>query len=186
MGFFNAAMRLGATEGFQRAQKDAAEAAEERYELDKKRADKAAEAAGVVISKRKALSARTDFLVDSAFADTQIQEKFKDISPSAFREYISSAARSKMLEDGKALNPRDLNAHLRSGRVTPKNIAEYEPVSKVSETSEKEKTEEGIGVLASILSPRARGKRLSREYEEAAKPSGISEEEWKAALRAGG
>ena len=47
-----------------------------------------------------------------------------------------------MLEDGKALNPRDLNAHLRSGRVTPKNIAEYEPVSKVSETSEKAKTEE--------------------------------------------
>ena len=186
MGFFNAGMRLGAVQGFQRAQQDAAKAAEERYEIDKKRADKAAEAAGKVISKRKALSARTDFLVDSAFADTQIQEKFKDISLSAFRNYISSAARSSILGDGKVLNPRDLNAHLRSGRVTPENIAEYEPVSKVSETSEKEKTEEGIGVLASILSPRARGKRLSREYEEAAKPSGISEEEWKAAIRSGG
>jgi hypothetical protein len=169
MGFFNAAFRLGAIQGFQDRQEEIAEEQEELLEEDRRIAAKAISRIENVKAKRKQLDQNVNnmFELTSSLA--------KDANPDAYKNMLKQwvlTHRTKLTEDvarrlaGKS--SEEINAFM---------PAEEPATESPPETKEEES---GPGFLAAVFSPSARADVQREEIRQ--KPAGVSEADWKAAL----
>ena len=169
MGFFNAAFRLGAIQGFQNRQEEIAEEQEKLLEEDKRVARKAISRIENVKAKRKQL----DQNVNNMFELTK--SIAKGANPDAYKNMLKQWA----LTHGSKINQ---SVAERLARKSVEEINAFMPVEEPAPESPPETKEEesGPGFLASVFSPSARAD-VQREkiYK---KPPGVSEEEWAAAL----
>ena len=171
MGFFNAAFRLGAIQGFQNRQEEIAEAQEKLLEEDKKLARKASATMASIVDKRKRLRQNRE----NIFAITS------NIAPEgADSEAIKNLLKQKENTDGSPITENTARRLLES--MTKDQINAYMPVEEPAPESppETEEEESGPGLLASVFSPSAQYSAAQREVFK--KPPGASDAEWKAAL----
>jgi len=169
MGFFNAAFRLGAIQGFQDRQEEIAEEQEKLLEDDKRVARKAISRIENVRAKRKQL----DQNVNNMFELTK--NIAKDANPDAYKNMLKQWA----LTHGSKINQ---SVAERLARKSVEEINAFMPVEEPAPESPPETKEEesGPGFLASVFSPSARAAAQREKIFQ--KPPGVSEEEWMAAL----
>lgn len=169
MGFFNAAFRLGAIQGFQDRQEEIAEEQEELLKNDRRIAAKAISRIENVKASRKEL----DQNVNNMYELTSSIAEGAD--PAAYKNMLKQwvlTHRRKLTEDvarrlaGKS--PEEINAFM---------PAEEPAIESPPETKEEES---GPGFLAAVFSPSARADVQREEIRQ--KPAGVSEADWKAAL----
>jgi len=169
MGFFNAAFRLGAIQGFQNRQEEIAEEQEKLLEDDKRVARKAISSIENVKAKRKQL----DQNVNNMFELTK--SIAKGANPDAHKNMLKQWA----LTHGSKINQ---SVAERLARKSVEEINAFMPVEEPAPESPPETKEEesGPGFLASVFSPSARA--AAQREKIFKKPPGVSEEEWTAAL----
>jgi len=169
MGFFNAAFRLGAIQGFQNRQEEIAEEQERLLEDDKRVARKAISSIENVKAKRKQL----DQNVNNMFELTK--NIAKDANPDAYKNMLKQWT----LTHGSKINQ---SVAERLARKSVEEINAFMPVEEPAPESPPETEEEksGPGFLAAVFSPTARA--AARREKIFQKPPGVSEEEWMAAL----
>ena len=169
MGFFNAAFRLGAIQGFQNRQEEIAEEQERLLEDDKRVARKAISRIENVRAKRKQL----DQNVNNMFELTK--NIAKDANPDAYKNMLKQWT----LTHGSKINQ---SVAERLARKSVEEINAFMPVEEPAPESPPETEEEksGPGFLAAVFSPTARA--AARREKIFQKPPGVSEEEWMAAL----
>lgn len=169
MGFFNAAFRLGAIQGFQSRQEEIAEEQEERLEDDRRIAAKAISSIENVKAKRKQL----DQNVDNMFELTK-----------SIAEGADPAAHKNMLKQWVLTHRTKLTEGVaqRLARKSPEEINAFMPAEEpaIESPPETKEEESGPGFLAAVFSPSARAEVQREEIRQ--KPAGVSEADWKAAL----
>jgi hypothetical protein len=171
MGFFNAAFRLGAIQGFQDRQEEIADQKEKFLKEDKKLATKAAATMANVMAKRKQRRQNRE----NIFAIT------KSIAPEgADEKAIKNLLLQKENTDGSPINEDRATRLLRS--MTVDQINAFMPAEEPATESppETEEEESGLGILGAIFSPSARYSDAQRRLFK--KPPGVSDADWKAAL----
>ena len=169
MGFFNAAFRLGAIQGFQNRQEEIAERQEKLLEDDKRVARQAISRIENVRERRKQL----DQNVNNMFELTKSIAKGAD--PAAHKNMLKQWA----LTHGSKINQ---SVAERLARKSVEEINAFMPVEEPAPESPPETKEEesGPGFLAAVFSPTARA--AARREKIFQKPAGVSEADWKAAL----
>lgn len=169
MGFFNAAFRLGAIQGFQNRQEEIAEEQEKLLEDDKRVARKAISSIENVRAKRKQL----DQNVNNMF------ELTKNIANGANPDAHKNMLKQWALTHGSKINQTVAE---RLARKSVEEINAFMPVEEPAPESppETEEEESGPGFLAAVFSPSARADVQREEIRQ--KPAGVSEADWKAAL----
>jgi len=169
MGFFNAAFRLGAIQGFQNRQEEIAEEQERLLKDDKRVARKAISRIENVKAKRKQL----DQNVNNMFELTK--SIAKGANPDAYKNMLKQWA----LTHGSKINQ---SVAERLARKSVEEINAFMPVEEPAPESPPETKEEesGPGFLTSMFSPSARAEVQREEIRQ--KPAGVSEADWKAAL----
>jgi hypothetical protein len=169
MGFFNAAFRLGAIQGFQNRQEEIAEEQEKLLEDDKRVARKAISSIENVKAKRKQL----DQNVNNMF------ELTKNIAEGANPDAYKNMLKQWALTHGSKINQ---SVAERLARKSVEEINAFMPVEEPAPESppETEEEESGPGFLASVFSPSARA--AAQREKIFKKPPGVSDAEWKAAL----
>ena len=171
MGFFNAAFRLGAIQGFQNRMGEIAEEQEKLLEEDKKLARKASATMASVVDKRKRLRQNRE----NIFAITS------NIAPEgADSEAIKNLFKQKENTDGSPINEGTARRLLES--MTADQINAFTPAEEpaIESPPKTEEEESGPGFLASVFSPSARA--AAQREKILKKPAGASDAEWKAAL----
>jgi hypothetical protein len=171
MGFFNAAFRLGAVQGFQNRMEEIAEEQEKLLEEDKKLARKASATMASVVDKRKRLRQNRE----------NIFAIIKGVAPEgADEKAIKNLFKQKENTDGSPINEGTARRLLES--MTADQINAFTPAEEpaIESPPKTEEEESGPGFLASVFSPSARRAAAQRELFK--KPPGASDAEWKAAL----
>jgi len=169
MGFFNAAFRLGAVQGFQNRMEEIAEEQERLLKDDRRIAERAISSIENVKAKRKELDQNVN----------NMYELTKSIAEGA-----DPAAHKNMLKQWALTHGSKINQSVaeRLARKSVEEINAFMPVEEPAPESPPETKEEesGPGFLAAVFSPTARA--AARREKIFQKPAGVSEADWKAAL----
>ena len=169
MGFFNAAFRLGAIQGFQNRMEEITEEQEELLKNDRRIAAKAISRIEDVKARRKQLDQNVN----------NMHELTKNIAEGA-----DPAAHKNMLKQWILTHDRKLTEDVarRLARKSPEEINAFMPAEEpaIESPPETKEEESGPGFLAAVFSPSARADVQREEIRQ--KPAGVSEADWKAAL----
>jgi len=170
MGFFNAAFRLGAVQGFQNRMEEIAEEQERLLKDDRRIAERAISSIENVKAKRKELDQNVK----------NMYELTKSIAEGA-----DPAAHKNMLKQWALTHGSKINQSVAERLARTKSVEEINAFMPVEEPapespSETKEEESGPGFLASVFSPSARA--AAQREKIFKKPAGVSDADWMAAL----